>query len=308
MTINFTEVAAGLAFPEGPVMLPDGGLLVVEIPKGCITRVAPDGRKTVVATPGGGPNGAAFGPDGKLYVCNNGGFSWRIEDGKYFPAGQPDDYSGGRIERIDIDTGKVEVLYTECDGHGLRGPNDIVFDKHGGFYFTDHGKRRARDVDFGALYYAKTDGSLIRELVQPMIMPNGVGLSPDDRTVYVAETRTGHLWGFDIVEPGVIRKAPPHENGGRHLTGPAGYTSFDSLAVEANGHVCVASLVLGGINVIAADGAFVEYVPMPDPVTTNICFGGPDLMDAYITLSSTGRVVKMRWPRPGHRLHFDPCA
>ena len=306
--MTLTEIATGLAFPEGPVMLPDGSLIVVEIANGCITRIGRNGRKTVVATPGGGPNGAAFGPDGLLYVCNNGGFAWTIEDGKYFPAGQPDDYSGGRIERVDIETGKVEVLYTECDGHQLRGPNDIVFDRHGGFYFTDHGKRRPRDVDFGALYYATTDGSLIRELVQPMIMPNGVGLSPDEETVYVAETRTGHLWGFDIVAPGEIRKAPPHENGGRHLAGPPGYTSYDSLAVERDGNICVASLVLGGINVIAPDGALVEFVEMPDPICTNICFGGPDLMTAFITLSSTGRMVSMPWPRPGLRLNFDPCG
>ena len=113
-------------------------------------------------------------------------------------------------------------------------------------------------MDLGGLFYAKTDGSLIREIVQPMIMPNGVGLSPDEKTVYVAETRTGHLWGFDIVAPGVLQRGPPHENGGRHLAGPAGYTSFDSLAVERGGNICVASLVLGGINVIAPDGAFVE--------------------------------------------------
>ena len=170
--MTLTEIASGLAFPEGPVMLTGGGMLVVEIAKGCVTRIDPDGRKTTIATPGGGPNGAAFGPDGMLYVCNSGGFSWKRVDGGLVPSGQADDYSGGRIERINIDTGKVEVIYTSCGGHLLKGPNDIVFDKQGGFYFTDHGKRRPREVDLGALYYARTDGSLITELVQPMTMSN----------------------------------------------------------------------------------------------------------------------------------------
>lgn len=308
MTSPLTEIASDLAFPEGPVLLPDGAIAVVEIARGSVTRIDRNGRKSVIAKLGGGPNGLAFGPDGHLYVCNNGGFAWKTVDGRLVPAGQPDDYSGGRIERVDIATGKVEVLYTSCDGHPLKGPNDLVFDRHGGFYFTDHGKRRPRDVDLGGLYYAKTDGSLIRELAQPMIMPNGVGLSPDERTVYVAETRTGHLWAFDIASPGVIRKEPPHENGGRHLAGPSGYTSFDSLAVEADGNVCVASLVLGGINVIGADGTFVEFIALPDPFCTNICFGGADLKTAYITLSSTGLVVSRPWPRPGHRLNFDPSV
>jgi hypothetical protein len=116
------------------------------------------------------------------------------------------------------------------------------------------------------------------------------------------------LWGFDIVSPGVITKSPPHENGGCHLQGPPHYTSYDSLAVERDGNICVASLVIGGINVTAADGTFVEFVPMPDQICTNICFGGPDLMTAYITLSSTGRVVSMPWPRPGLRLNFDLCG
>lgn len=306
--MTLTEIASGLAFPEGPVMLTGGGMLVVEIAKGCVTRIDPDGRKTTIATPGGGPNGAAFGPDGMLYVCNSGGFSWKRVDGGLVPSGQADDYSGGRIERINIDTGKVEVIYTSCGGHLLKGPNDIVFDKQGGFYFTDHGKRRPREVDLGALYYARTDGSLITELVQPMTMPNGVGLSPDEKTVYVAETRTGHLWAFEIISPGVIRQQPPHENGGHHLAGPSGYTSYDSLAVERDGNICVASLVLGGINVIAPDGAFVEFHAMPDPICTNICFGSPDMITAFITLSSTGRIVSTPWPRPGHRLNFDPCA
>jgi gluconolactonase len=290
------------------LMLPDGEMLVVEIAKGCVTRIGKNGRKAVVAAPGGGPNGAAFGPDGHLYVCNNGGFAWKTVDGGLRPAGQSADYSGGRIERVDIETGKVEVLYTHCDGYPLKGPNDIVFDQHGAFYFSDHGKRRPRDLDFGALYYAKIDGSDIRELVQPMVLPNGVGLSPDQKTVFVAETRTGHLWAFDITAPGVLRRGPPHDNGGRHMKGPAGYTSFDSLAVEQCGNVCIASLVIGGINIIAPDGEFVDFVAMPEPYCTNICFGGDDLSTAYVTLSSTGRLVRLNWPRPGLRLNFDPAG
>ena len=70
------EVTSGLQFPEGPVWMEDGSVLVVEIRRGTLTRVAPDGTKTVVAETGGGPNGAAIGPDGKVYVCNNGGFIW----------------------------------------------------------------------------------------------------------------------------------------------------------------------------------------------------------------------------------------
>jgi gluconolactonase len=79
---------------------------------------------------------------------------------------------------------------------------------------------------------------------------------------------------------------------------------LDSLAVEANGHVCTATLLNGGITVFAPDGSF-EHVAFPDMLTTNICFGGTDLRDAYITLSATGRLVKARWPRPGLKLNFQ---
>src|SRR5215212_1206367 len=126
------EVASGLQFPEGPVAMSDGSVVLVEIRAGRISRVAPDGSVDVVAEPGGGPNGSAIGPDGKLYVCNNGGaFSWTEVEGLVIPGATPDTYEGGRIERVDLDSGEVEVLYRECDGHDLRGPNDLVFDREG---------------------------------------------------------------------------------------------------------------------------------------------------------------------------------
>jgi gluconolactonase len=301
------EITTGLRFPEGPVAMPDGSVLVVEIERRCLTRVLPDGTKEGVATPGGGPNGAAIGPDGRCYICNNGGFEFILDpDHGLRPVTQAWDYSGGRIERIDLQTGAVEVLYRGTPEVQLRGPNDIVFDAHGGFYFTDLGKRRQRDLDYGAVFYARADGSLIRQLAFPMVTPNGIGLSPDGRTLYVAETEAARLWAFDIVEPGVVKKmAWPSPHGGRLIAQPGGaYQRFDSLAVEANGNICVATLAHGGITIISPDGKSIEHVPMPDMHTTNICFGGPDLKTAYVTLSGSGRLVACDWPRPGLALNY----
>ena len=140
MHIDHEIVTDGLRFPEGPVWMRDGSVILVEIEAGRITRVRPDGSKETVATPGGGPNGLALGPDGALYCCNNGGFRYDEMDGLLIPGVLADDYSGGRIERIDIATGEVMHLYDQVDGHPLSGPNDIVFDADGNFWFTDLGK------------------------------------------------------------------------------------------------------------------------------------------------------------------------
>ncbi len=301
-------IADGLGFPEGPIALADGSVVLVEISARQVSRVFPDGHRQVIARTGGGPNGAAIGPDGACYVCNGGGFEWhRNEDGSVHPGLQPADYTGGRIERVDLRTGAVTVLYTHSDKGQLKGPNDIVFDAAGGFWFSDVGKRRARDGDHGGVYYARIDGSECREVVFPMTTPNGVGLSPDGRLLYVAETTTGRLWRFDLVEPGRLVQSPGAvaAHGGLLVAGLPGYQLFDSLAVEANGNICVATLFNGGITVISPDGAVIEHVALPDRFTTNLSFGGPDLKTAFVTLSSTGRLVALEWPRPGLRLHFD---
>lgn len=300
-------IAKGLRFPEGPVAMPDGSIVLVEIERGTVTRVAPDGTTSVVAETGGGPNGLAIGPDGAFYVCNNGGFAWRTEQGYLRPAGVPADYTGGRIERIDPNTGAVTVLYDHCGDNKLLGPNDIVFDGVGGFYFTDLGKARARYRDWGGVYYAMADGSNIVEVAHPILTPNGIGLSPDGNTLYVAETETARLWAFDVQAPGVLAKAPfPSPHGGRLMVGLGGFQRFDSLAVEAGGNICVATLVNGSVSVVAPTGGLIRQVPMPDMFCTNICFGGADLRTAYMTLSGTGQLVAMDWPEPGLRLAHAP--
>ncbi|MEO5900359.1 MAG: SMP-30/gluconolactonase/LRE family protein [Ilumatobacteraceae bacterium] len=300
-------VATGLQFPEGPIVLKDGRVLVVEIKTGTLAIAAPDGTVTRVATTGGGPNGAAVGPDGKIYVCNNGGFEWYDLDGLVAPGPQPEDYIGGRIQRVDIDTGVVEDLYMECDGHPLRGPNDIVFDTNGGFYFTDLGKSRARDVDKGGIYYALADGSSVRQVAYPLDHPNGIGLSPDGTKLYVAETITGRVWTWDIESPGVVVDDATSPGPGRLLYNFVGYQLLDSMAIDGDGNVCVATLVTGAISVISPAGVLLDQyvVPEPDFFVTNVAFGGEGYRDAYITSSGRGLLYRMTWPRDGLQLNYE---
>jgi len=298
------EITSGLQFPEGPIAMPDGSVLVVEIKRGTLSRVTPDGKIHVVAETGGGPNGAAIGPDGHVYICNNGGFEWHELGDLTMPGLQPANYIGGRIQRVNLSTGKVEDVYVECDGQPLRGPNDIVFDSTGGFWFTDHGKIRERDRDRTGVFYAKPDGSHIEEVLFPLEAPNGIGLSPDEKRLYVAETFTGRLWMWDVAAPGKVQPASPLPPGGTLLAGLAGYQLFDSLGVDGEGYVCVATLVNGGITAVSPDGKTIEHYPTGDLLTTNICFGGKDLRTAYITLSGTGKLVSMQWPRRGLKLAY----
>jgi gluconolactonase len=302
----FREIASGLRFPEGPVAMSDGSVILVEIARQTLSRVTADGRVDVIATLGGGPNGAALGPGGKIYVTNNGGLKWVERPGKLFPVMQADDYAGGCIQVVDPGTGKFETLYDSCDGRLLRGPNDLVFDSAGGFWFTDLGKTRERDLDRGSVYYAKADGSMIREAIFPLERPNGIGLSPDERTLYVVETPTARCWAFRLSAPGEIESAngPYRGEKGRVVIGLGGYQMFDSLAVDGDGHICVATLITGAVSDIWPDGSRVDQYTLPDMMVTNVCFGGRDLSTAFATLSMGGTLVSFEWPRRGLALNY----
>ena len=303
--MEIRTVATGLKFPEGPIAVDDGSVLLVEIVRGTLSRVTPDGTVEVVADLGGGPNGAAFGPDGAVYIANNGGcFEWEDLMGFTIPGGLPSSWTGGSIQRVDLGTGEVTTLYTASSGRPLRAPNDLVFDAHGGLWFTDHGVRAERTSDRTGLHYALPDGSSCEEVVFPLDAPNGIGLSPDGTVLYTAETHTGRVDSWPVTAPGVVGSTTPTGHGGHLLAGLPGLQLLDSLAVDGAGWVCVGTLVNGGITCISPDGATVEHIPLPDPLVTNVCFGGPEGRTAYATLSATGQLVAFEWPRPGLRLPF----
>ena len=297
-------VCEGLEFPEGPIAMADGSVILTEIKAQRLSRITPDGKRETVAEVPGGPNGAAIGPDGAIWITNNGGaFEWLAMGGLTIPGPTPAAHTGGSLQRLDLKTGKLETVYDACEGKRLVGPNDLVFDKAGGVWFSDHGCSTPEGRKFGGVYYAKTDGSSISRQRDHLISPNGIGLSPDERVVYVADTNLGRLWAFDVASPGVLAAGPGFAPG-RVIHNLQGYQLLDSLAVEAGGKVCVATIINGGITAFDPDGS-IEHFPVDDVVTTNICFGGSDMRDAWITASSTGKLYKARWPRPGLKLNFN---
>jgi gluconolactonase len=283
--MSFDVLAEGLKFPEGPIAMADGSVILVEIERGTLTRVR-DGKVEVVCDLGGGPNGAALGPDGAVYVANNGGSR---------SGGPPH----GGIDRVDLRTGEARRLYDRAGEHPLSGPNDIVFDRQGGFWFTDYGREMGRLRHRSGIYYAAADGSHIEEISFGGTGYNGIGLSPDEQTVYSAETNTGRLIAFDLTGPGKVVKGG---RGGRLVGVGPGRAFFDSLAVQANGDICIAS-IMHGVTTMTPAGVC-SQVAFPDKAVTNICFGGADMRDAFITFSETGKLIRMRWPEPGLPLNF----
>ncbi len=307
-------LASGLRFPEGPVVCSDGSVLVVETRGGTIARIPPGGGvPVVVADLGrqrwGGPNGAAFGPSGALLVCHNGGFPWNeVAPDRWTPIDPvtgsmaPPDHHGGWIELVDPVTGDHHVVVDSCGGHRFGGPNDIVVDSTGGYWFTDFGKDLGRTTMKSGVYYVAPEGGTVVEVLYGMNGANGIGLSPDQATLYVAETTTGRLWAYDLDGPGVV---PDGARSGRCLVSL--HAHFDSLAVEESGRICVAA-ISDGICVVEPDGSNHHFVAMPDNVTTNVAFGGPDRRTAYVTLSGSGELLEVDWPRPGLPLAFADQA
>ena len=238
-------------------MAADGSLYVTEIGAGQIRHIAPDGGLSVFATPGGGPNGAARGPDGALYVTNNGGFAWH----NGLPVGPAADYETGRIERIEPD-GTVRGCIPSVTGRGSAPPT-IWSLMTREFLLTDPIQRdpaRREPLNRptarpGRVYYASPDGGFIRRVAGPLQHPNGIGISPDGRTLLVAETFAAGLCAFPILGPGQLGERRPFGSL------PSGYHP-DGFCVDEDGYVLVCGVLGGGIVVFDPDGRQVDVLPV----------------------------------------------
>jgi gluconolactonase len=290
--LPWTIVAEGLHFPEGPVVMKDGSVLFVQIEAKQVSRLTPDGKVEMLAQLDGGPNSLCVGPDGAIYIANNGGrFSFTVRAGFNSPGAPPPGFAGGgKIQRLDLKTRAVTTVYDSLDGHPLTAPDDLIFDKKGGLWITELGLRPGT----GAIYYAPKVGQPLTVARPGMSGPNGIGISPDGKLLHISMGT--NLLAFDIDGPGKLstRTYPDGVQGPLHESSGA-----DSLKLQADGKVCVCSLFRpGGITVIDRAG-MAEFLGFPDRFVCNLAFGGKDMRDCWLMLSGLGKIAKVRWPAPG---------
>lgn len=302
MPPGVTVLADGLGMPEGPIALDDGSVLVCEISNGRLTKVLPNGVKQTVAETGGGPNGAAIGPGGACFIANNGGYPTEVIEGK--PVMQRDPFKAepkGSIQRVNLASGEVQTVYKSAGDHQLLAPNDLVFGADGNFWFTDLGRLGDRAIRLGSLCWGRADGSECREIDHGLMTPNGIALSPDGRTLYVALSSDRKVLAYTVTGPGTVAMLPNGKPQSRVLASLGGDIALDSMAVEENGNIVVGTLIQGALTVLSPAGELVERVSFPGWVT-NLDFGGPDRKTAYATMTPAGKLIQLAWPRPGLKL------
>ena len=267
-----TVLATGLAFPEGPVWLGPRRVAFTQIRGQCLSLW--DGSAvTTIARTGGGANGATLGPDGALYISNNGGLSLGHE-GKW----EAPDAIPGRIQRVTL-AGAVSDVATELPGTPPNRPNDLCFGPDGLLYYTDpHNWEDLQNLGVGRVARTTLDGR-VELLADVPFFPNGIAFGPDDR-LYVAQSMTQTVLVMDP-RPG----ATPAE----WAKLPAGFP--DGFCFDRTGRLYCAGSLGDVLVVFEPDGAVDRVIEMGQGTEpTNCCLGDGVL---YVTLSGTGELVSL---------------
>lgn len=292
MATQVDRLAQGLMFPEGPAIGPDGALYVTEIAGQRISKISADGTVSTFADTGGGPNGAAFNAQGELLVANNGG-RWPTDVPSTSQASEPA-YGQGSIQTVTSEGAVISEL-SEIDEVTLNSPNDLCFDSHGGYYFTDPewSGLVGGDRDGGPVCYVNAEGEASR-VASNIGFPNGLGVRADEKVLIVCESLTGMLLSYRIEEPGVL-SATPKPNGmiGRRSVP-------DGFCFDASGQIIVAGHGSNNLFVLDGnDGRPIQIIELPDAGPTNCCFGGTDFRTLFVTSSDHGYVYAIDWPIEG---------
>jgi gluconolactonase len=275
-----TEIATSVAFTEGPVVDRDGNVYFTELVFQRIMKLTPQGVLTVFRENSNNANGMLIDPEGRLIACE-GAQSQRMGVLQKFKP---------QITRTDLRTGQVEVLADSYQGKPFVGPNDVTIDSKGRLYFTD--------LTGGAVYRLDGPGQIARILAVPDIQrPNGIQISPDDRTLYLIEangTQGGArmIRAYDLRPDGTIANMRVHYNfyPGRSADGMSIDSQGNLYASAGMGQLRGTSETLDtktGIYVISPRGALLKFIPIAEDYITNNAFGGPDMKTLYVTAGKT---------------------
>lgn len=279
------KIASGMKFNEGPVWVPSkdgkpGYLLFSDIPADTIFRLDPPkqgetAEPTVFRTPSGHSNGLFLDKDGSLVICEH----------------------EGRITRLSPD-GTLAVLAAEWEGMSLNSPNDLCINSRGSIYFTDPtygmnkslGKERARQLDFAGVYRIDYNGKLSL-LARTHTTPNGICLSPDEKTLYVTNHSKGEIWAYTL-------KGNEVEGEGKLLAqtkSGSRSAGADGIRVDEAGNIYTAGR--GGIHVFKPTGEAIGLIGIPES-PTNLVFGDDDRKTIYAT-GGGGSIYRIRVKIPG---------
>ena len=272
-TTQAERLATGFVFTEGPLWHPDGFYYFVDIRRSELYRVTPGQPPELLRSETGEGNGTTFDLQGRLVICEGG---------------------HRRVTRWSAD-GRSEVLVDRYEGKRLNRPNDVVCRSDGSLYFTDPGLRvplAQREVTYAGVYRIAPDGTTT--LVADCEYPNGLAFSPDERTLYVANTRwTQYIHAFETDGAGnVVRRRIFADMSSDETEGVP-----DGMKVDVEGRVyCTGP---GGTWVFAPDGSRLGIIRTPE-VPANLAFGGPDLRTLFLTARTSIYALRVKVPGQPH--------
>ncbi|WP_420434710.1 SMP-30/gluconolactonase/LRE family protein [Candidatus Poriferisocius sp.] len=292
MTIGWDLIANGVSAPEGPTLGPGGWVLSVcsftrdsnpDVVGGDIVATHPDrpgDTRRLFNTSADGvagiPAALAFGPDGAIYITDE----------------------GHRAILRATDQGVLSVY-----ARSPNGPNDLSFDREGNLWFTDPWGSSMQDA-IGGVYVLRAGTEVLTQIASGLAFPNGI-VATQEELVY-AETRTGRLWRHRRSAGGRLGEAElfaelPHQ-AGVETQGP------DGVARDIHGNLYVAHFGAACIRVLAPDGTQLDPIAVPGRNPTNLCFGGPDMRTLFVTLDDTDLLVAVQAPHQGSAIQFCPSA
>jgi len=263
------RVATGFRFTEGPVWHADGYLIFSDIQGNTIYKLE-NGEKKVFRQPSDNSNGLAFDLQGRLLACEN---------------------AGRRVSRT-LKDGTVQAIATHYEGKRLNSPNDLAVKSDGAVYFTDppYGVRpEDRELDFAGVYRIDPKSGDVSLVVGDLAMPNGIAFSPDEKTLYVADTERHFVFAYNVLKDGSVSEGRLFAS----APAPNRWVGPDGMAVDIKGNLYVATP--DGVRIYDPKGKEIGLVPT-EKGATNCAFGGPDGATLYITAQDSLYSVAMKYP------------